>query len=79
MDSPGFSAQYCQYSVMDTASTYVLDTQLVDKRETGGASQTMESFGLLRCLVFLTSKNINIDACVTDQHPSIVKFFRKYD
>ena len=77
MDSPGHTAKYCQYTVIDTSTGYVLDSQLVAKRETGGASATMELFGLMRCLVFLVGRNVTIRECVTDQHVSIKKFFDK--
>lgn len=77
MDSPGHNAKYCQYTMIDTTSGYVIDSQLIDKRETGGASATMELFGLLRCLIFLASRNITIRDCVTDQHVSVKKFFGK--
>ena len=77
MDSPGHTAQYCQYSIMDIASKYVLDTQLLDKRETGGASATMEFFGFIRCLVSLLTRGVAIEACVTDQHGSIKRLLGK--
>ncbi|XP_071850742.1 uncharacterized protein [Apostichopus japonicus] len=41
-DSPGFSAKYCSYSLMDVSSEKVVDMELVQVSETG-ASQRMEA------------------------------------
>lgn len=35
-DSPGHSARYCVYTLMEHASKVVVDMAVVDKRETGG-------------------------------------------
>lgn len=73
-DSPGHTAKYCCYSLMDLTSGYLLSTQLIDKRETNLNSNTMELCGLLRGLGDLLPK-VHIDKLVTDQHCQIRKFF----
>lgn len=45
-DSPGHSARYCFYTLMEHATKVVVDMAVVDKRETGGNSVTMEKEGL---------------------------------
>ena len=38
MDSPGHSAKYCIYTIMDVDSHHILDQDVVDVRETNGKS-----------------------------------------
>jgi hypothetical protein len=77
-DTPGHTAMYCQGTMMSALHKCVLETQPVDKRETGHASITMETFACLRCLMYLVSKGITINDLVSDQHPALCKFFCKY-
>ena len=49
-DSPGHSAKYCVYVLMEQFVSVVVDIDVVDKRETGGVSTNMEVFGLKRLL-----------------------------
>lgn len=42
MDSPGFSAKYCLYTMMDQYLNVIIDLEVVDKREAGGTSTLME-------------------------------------
>ena len=71
MDSPGHSAQYCTYSLMETNSNSVLSIQTVDKRETNKKSPLMEKAGFLKALNELRDKNVNVTEVVTDQHVQI--------
>lgn len=41
-DSPGFSAQYCVYSLMEEMTKVIVEIEMKDKRETGGTSTEME-------------------------------------
>ena len=41
-DSPGFSAQYCVYSLMEAMTKIIVDLEVKDKRETAGTSPGME-------------------------------------
>ena len=55
-DSPGHSARYCVYTLMEYATKVVVDMAVVDKRETGGNSVTTEKEGLQRLPFFLLVK-----------------------
>ena len=52
MDSPGFSAKYCLYTMMDHFLDLIVDVQVVDKREAGGTSSHMEKMGCKRILEY---------------------------
>ena len=41
MDSPGFSAKYCVYTMMEHYLNATVDLEVVDKREAGGTSSLM--------------------------------------
>ena len=41
MDSPGFSAKYCVYTMMEHYLNVTVDLEVVDKREAGGTSSLM--------------------------------------
>ncbi|KAL9977033.1 hypothetical protein ACROYT_G014395 [Oculina patagonica] len=45
MNSPGFSAKYCLYSMMDHYLDLIVDVEVVDKRESGGTSSLMKKMG----------------------------------
>ena len=49
-DSPGFSGQYCVYSLMEAVTKVIVDIEVKDKRETGGNSTVME-VAALKCLL----------------------------
>lgn len=48
MDSPGFCAQYCTYSVMENDSKDIISMVTVDKRETARNSVIMEKEAFIR-------------------------------
>ena len=48
-DSPGFSAKYCTHTVMDQATSLIVDFSLVQVTECT-SSVAMEKEGLKRCL-----------------------------
>jgi len=50
---------------------------LLDKRETGGSSVTLELFGFLRCIYRLIEEGVAVSKFVTDDHTQIRKFFRE--
>ncbi|XP_065146034.1 uncharacterized protein [Paramisgurnus dabryanus] len=74
-DSPGHSAKYGSYTVMDLKNNIILDMQLVQSNEVGG-SYHMEKEGLKRSLEFLEARGVKIDCIVTDRHTQIQKFLR---
>ena len=49
-DSPGHSARYCVYTLMEQFTNIVVDFEVIDKRETGGNSTGMEKEALRRLL-----------------------------
>lgn len=75
-DSPGFSAKYCSYSLMDVSSEKVVDMELVQVSETG-ASQRMEAVGFQRCMDrVLNDYKLNVKRFATDRHTGIRKLMR---
>ena len=54
-DSPGHSARYCVYTLMEHATNVIVDFEVVDSRETGGNSVNMEREGLRRLLEKMAS------------------------
>ncbi|XP_062511255.1 uncharacterized protein LOC134187154 [Corticium candelabrum] len=75
-DSPGFSAKYCVYSLMDIATRKVVDVQFVGKRETELKSPRMEKLGLQRALTSI-QKKIKVIELVTDASISISAMLSK--
>jgi len=77
-DSPGHNATYCSYTVMDTATSIILDQQLVQVTEEGVTSSVaMEKVALERSLNFLISYGIQIDTLATDRHPAVKSLLSK--
>lgn len=69
-DSPGHTARYCVYTLMEESSKLVVDLEVVDKRETGGKSAAMEKIALSRLLRRLKDV-IAISHLVTDASTSV--------
>lgn len=77
MDSPGFCAQYCTYSVMDNGSKQIICIVNIDKRETMRNSVIMEKEGFMRAFDKLCEE-LNIDEFCTDAHSQISALFSKF-
>ena len=75
-DSPGHSAKYCMYALMETELDIIVDVEIVDKRESGGVSTNMEVLGLKRILERMVGKII-ISQIVTDASAAVVALVRK--
>ncbi|XP_041939471.1 uncharacterized protein LOC121700526 isoform X1 [Alosa sapidissima] len=75
-DSPGHSAKFGSYTLMNLESNTIMDIQLVQSNEVDG-SYHMEKEGLKRCLDHLESYGLKVDYIVTDRHPQIQKFLRE--
>ncbi|XP_057191028.1 uncharacterized protein LOC130555030 isoform X2 [Triplophysa rosa] len=75
-DSPGHSARYGSYTMMDLRNNMIVDLQLVQSNEVGG-SYHMEMEGLKRSLVLLEERGVTLDSIVTDRHPQIQKFLKE--
>ena len=46
-DSPGHSAQYCTYSLMDASSNKILALEVIDSREVNNKIVNMEKQGFI--------------------------------
>ncbi|CAM4650060.1 unnamed protein product [Leuciscus chuanchicus] len=75
-DSPGHSAKFGSYSVMDLSTSTIIDLQLVQRNEVEG-SNNMEKEGLRRSLDLLRAHGVTFDSIVTDRHPQIQKYLRE--
>jgi hypothetical protein len=71
-DSPGSSAKFCTYTLMDLGSNLVLNLETVDKREVQGKSPNMEREGLRRCLMRI-QKETMVHEIATDASTSVAK------
>ena len=69
-DSPGFSAKYGTYTLMDASSTEILTFKVVQVTE-AGSSVAMEKLGFMHCMDKLLENDVPIKTVATDQHPSI--------
>ena len=76
MDSPGFSAKYCFYVMMDHSLDVIVDCKVVDKRETGGKSTLMDKTGCKRILEPMIGI-LNASELVTDASSVIMKKVRE--
>ena len=76
MDSPGFSAKYCLYVMMDHFLDLIVDVEVVDKREAGGTSSLMEKMGCKRILERMVGI-LNLQELVTDASSVIMKMVRE--
>ncbi|XP_071832101.1 uncharacterized protein [Apostichopus japonicus] len=74
-DSPGHSAQYCTYTMMEESSGKVLHMEIVDVREAAGKRPNMEKIGFTRSMDFLMER-INVKEVVTDGHLQIAALMR---
>ena len=71
-DSPGKSAKYCTYSLMDSENDKILYVETVDKREVGLKSPNMEREAFKRSIQYLTNKGIKISEIVTDASIAVI-------
>lgn len=75
-DSPGHSAKFGSYTMMELKKRIVLDLQLVQSNEVKG-SYHMEMEGLVRSIRLLKKKKFKIETVVTDRHKQIAKWIRE--
>ena len=76
-DSPGYSAKYGTYSMMNTASNKVIDFHVVHV-STAGNSSLMEKTGLQILLEKFSKLKINITSLTTDRHTQIRAMMRDF-
>ena len=75
-DSPGYSAKYGTYTLMDSATDLILDYSLVQVSEVG-SSVAMEKEGLRRCLDKLLTEGVAINSIATDRHTGVASLMKK--
>ncbi|XP_041457112.1 uncharacterized protein LOC121430959 isoform X2 [Lytechinus variegatus] len=75
-DSPGHSAKFGSYTLMDLRTDKVIDVQLVQCTEVKN-SNAMELEGLKRALEKMDAEAVEIKTIVTDRHLQIAKFLRE--
>ncbi|CAB4025600.1 Hypothetical predicted protein [Paramuricea clavata] len=75
-DSPGFSAKYCVYVLMEQFVNVIVDIEVVDKRETGGVSTNMEVYGLKKLLERVVGE-IVVSEIVTDASTAVATLVRR--
>lgn len=71
-DSPGFSAKYTTYTMVEESSKEIVDMELVQVTETT-SSQAMEKLGFQRVMERIEENGINVTCVTTDRSPSIRK------
>ena len=74
-DSPGYSAKYGTYTVMDSSSGFILDFH-VSHCKMAGNSAGMELDGLNNVLRRLDDQQIQVLSLTTDRHKQVRKFMR---
>lgn len=80
-DSPGSSAKFCTYLLMDTGTNKILHAETIDKREVHLQSSNMERKGILRALNFVLAKfrcSVTVDEVITDASTSVQTILGMY-
>ena len=75
-DSPGHSAKYGSYTLLDMDYMLVIDVQLVQSNEVK-SSVHMEKEGLVRSMAKMKEEQMMVGELVTDRHSQIVKYVRE--
>ena len=76
-NSPGFSAKNLCYFLMEVTTSYILETEICDKRHVGLSSANMEKEALKSALNRLSAV-LNIVEVATDASSSIKKLIGRY-
>ncbi|XP_037525499.1 uncharacterized protein LOC119402427 isoform X1 [Rhipicephalus sanguineus] len=76
-DTPGHSADFGTYTLLDTDLNKILHIELVKSTEVA-SSNRMEREGLQRALHELTRLGLQIESLVTDRHSEIKAFMKQY-
>ncbi|XP_061170182.1 uncharacterized protein LOC133179442 [Saccostrea echinata] len=75
-DTPGHSAKFGSYAILDLELSLVINVQLVQSNEVK-SSYHMEKEGFIRSINFIKEKGLKIAEIVTDRHVQIVKYVRE--
>jgi len=74
-DSPGYSAKYGTYSIMDESTSKVIHFHVVSAKETT-SSNAMELYGLKKVIEKMNGLGIKIGCFTTDDHQGIKKYLK---
>lgn len=74
-DSPGYSAKYCSYTLMNPATEEIINTELVQVSDTT-SSVAMEKHGFRICLDKIEDSGVKVELIATDRHAGIRKLMR---
>ncbi|XP_064465216.1 uncharacterized protein LOC135376632 [Ornithodoros turicata] len=69
-DSPGHTALYGTYTLLETVANRIIHFELVKSTEVS-SSNAMEVHGLKNCLAYLEAHDMVVDTIVTDRHTAI--------
>ncbi|CAN8016641.1 unnamed protein product, partial [Ixodes persulcatus] len=75
-DTPGHSADFGTYTLLETSTNRVLHTELVKSTEVS-SSNRMETEGMERSLNYLRTQDMSVDTLVTDRHSESKAALRK--
>ena len=76
-DSPGKSAKYCTYSMMENQDNLILQTVTLDKRH-AQLKSNMERMALVNCLQYIIDKGVNVTEVITDASTSVTSDLCQY-
>ncbi|KAG1670408.1 THAP domain-containing protein 10 [Nymphon striatum] len=75
-DSPGHSAKFGSYTMIELEANVIIDTQLVQSNEVGGANY-MEKEGFIRSINFIEHYGLDIGTIVSDRHVQLRKWIHE--
>ena len=75
-DSPGHSAKYGTYTVLDVKSNKIVDFKVVSVCEVKN-SNAMEKKGFIETLNTIEEAGVDVAGVSTDSHPQIKKYMRE--
>ena len=78
-DSPGKSAKYCTYSLMESESNKILHIETTDKRKVNLKSPNKEREAFKRSMEYLISRGIKITEVVTDASTAVISTIGTYN
>ncbi|KAH6920867.1 hypothetical protein HPB50_028142 [Hyalomma asiaticum] len=74
-DSPGYSAKYGAYSLLETGINRIIEIKVVQCNEVPSSTH-MELEGLKRALGSLEASGVHVKEVVTDRHPQVRRYFK---
>ena len=77
-DSPGYSAKYGIYSILNKLTGEILAFRVVHVSEAGN-SNNMEKYGLIETLKYLRSNGVQVSQLTIDRHVSCRKYILTHE